>query len=166
MPDSTTASTAFLSVTRDPRGAEALYRLASSIRGEHDHVELDPIHFIAAAVATPSPAPRVRNLFDHYGIPVDIAFVEQAMAHTPPEHWKVKPGHNGDTIEPVNQDTRELFKRLAGRYDQYLNGRVQEMGDSLSTSTWEWSIALIQVALELESPSIAALHAAAFRLRH
>ena len=166
MPNSTTHTDAFLSVTRDTRGAAALYENASRIRDEHGHVELDPIHFIAAAVANPSITARMKNLFEHYGMPVDVAFVEEAMASVRPEHWTVQTASNGDTVEPLNKDTATLFKTLAGRYDQYINARVDEiLGAPSTSSTWEWSVALIQVALELEAPSIAALHTNAFKLR-
>ncbi len=165
MPDSTSTAYALLSVMRDYRGAGALYDRASRVRDQYSHVELDPIHFIAAAALDSDITPRIRNLFEHYGMPLDDQFIEAAMHAIRPEHWTVTPGSNGDTVEPLNQDTRELFKRLAGRYDQYINARVDEIGSALSSSTWEWSVALIQVALELETPSVSALHATAFKLR-
>lgn len=148
-------------ILMDYAGGKRLFDSALAEREVRGHDELDPIHFVAAAMTDPAVPVATKAYMEHFGIFGYTEALDAAMGAIRPATSTVKvKKHGTNGLEVFNVDTARVMRALAQRFDLYIDGRMSSLSGETEDSTWSWYEQTIKASLELkDTPSIQALHA-------
>lgn len=118
-----------------PEGKRFFEKASDTMRA-YGQLELDPIHFVHAAMLDVFAPLEVQRYIERFEITIDE--VDDATRSLRPEGFSVRPGKNGDMVEGATRAMKKMYESLAIRYTHFV-GAPQD---------WNWYHQGFLVAIE------------------